>query len=224
MQSTIGSTGIQETTTELALADWLTEEFPVTPEPAFRGPPRRPRLQAGLLVVLVLIIGLLAGLGSAWALRGAADPSAAPRTNVSQTPSPTSYDVIGILKAVGPHSVRVSSGGTTATYQVTSATRITRGTVVVRLQTLKVGEQVTVRLGLADPTSSTLSAESISVKAAVTKPRVSARPTVAPTSAVVTPSPQVAVPAPSAVAPVRGSNGFGSGIGSRTIGGGFARH
>jgi hypothetical protein len=168
MQSAIGCAGIQETTAELALADWLTEEFLIAPEPAPPRLRRRTGLRVAMSAVLALLIGLLAGLGTAWALRGGADPSAAPRASaasaapessgVSLTPSPTSRDVLGILTAVGARSIRVSSGSITATYQVNSATRITRGTVVVRLQTLKVGEQVTVRLAFADSTSAALSA------------------------------------------------------------------
>ena len=230
MQSTIGDAGIKETTAELALADWLTEEFPVVPKPP---PPRRrtaPRF--ALMAVVMLLIGLLAGLATAW-VRGAADSSAAPQTGAASAapassgaalaPSLSSHDVIGTVTAVGTRSISVRSGSIISTYQVTAATRITRGTSVVRLQTLKVGEQVTIRLGFADSTSTVLTARAISVKAAVAKPRASARATPAPAPAVLTPGPQAEVSAPATVVvPSLPANAFGTGVGNRTFGGGLS--
>jgi hypothetical protein len=220
-------------TAELSLADQPTEEFAVpAPHPA-PGRVRRRRVPVSVLAVLMLLIGLAAGIGAALAVRGAADSTAAPRaggspsaaasSSVASEPSPTSHDVIGILTAVGSRSIGVSSGSITGTYQVTSATRITRGSVVVRLQTLKVGEQVTVRLGFADSTSAALTAQAITVKATlVPKPRASARATVAPQPAVVTASPQAVVRAPATVVtPARGTSGFAVGIGSQMVGGGL---
>ncbi|HEX4431732.1 MAG TPA: hypothetical protein VHZ96_20855 [Frankiaceae bacterium] len=208
---------------ELSWADWPTEEFAVP----FRQPlpRRRRRVPVAVLATLMLLIGLAAGLGAALAVRGAADPSAAPRAGASPkaapTPSPTSYDVSGTLTAVEATSISVSTGSVTATYRVTSATRITRSAVVIRLQTLKVGEQVTVRLGFANSTSRVLVARAITVKAA---PKASAAATsspaqasAAPQPAVVTPSPQAVVPAPATVvAPTRGI-GYGAGVGGGVV-------
>lgn len=214
----VDSAAVEVSTAELPLADWPTEEFAVPfAHPAVLR--RRRRVPVAVLAILMLLVGLVAGLGAALAIRGAADSPAAPRTGVSSEPSPTSHDVVGILTAVGATSISVSSGSITSTYQVTPATRITRGTAVVRLQTLRIGEQVTVRLGFADSTSAKLTAQAISVtaisaKATPAKPRSSARATAAPAPVVVAPTPQAVVTASAPVGvPTRGSTGFGSGIG-----------
>lgn len=244
--------GTQESTAELSLADRPTEELtaPLRPAPAPGRQHPRKRVLVSVLAVLMLLVGLAAGVGAALAFRGVADPSATPRGGgspsasrqqaaVAGEPSPTSHDVIGILTAVGPRSVRVSSGSITGTYLVTTSTRITRGRTVIALNQLKVGEQVTVGLAFADSTSTALTAQTITAKAATVKPAAVThrRPTPSSSSmraaATTTASTVQTVPhavTPPAVArtftaPAAGTAGFGSFSGGRAGiggGGGFA--
>ena len=88
MDNTIGCGGIQEATAELAIADWLTEELPVAA--ARPGPPLlrcRSRLWVAAPALLMLVIGLVAGIALALNARGAAHTSAAPRVTTDPSPS-----------------------------------------------------------------------------------------------------------------------------------------
>lgn len=225
-----------ESTAELSWADRPTEELAVAPpRPVAPARPRRRRVPIGVLAILMLVVGLAAGVGAMLAFRGVADSSAAPRDSpgAASEPSPTSHVVIGILTAVSSRSVRVSSGSITGTYLVTPATRITRGNTVVSLRTLKVGEQVNVRFAFADSTSTALTAQTITVKAATVKPATvthqRATPSPTPTAVARIPLRTTTNTAPAAratvAAPARGTTGFagrtGASFGNRTVGGGF---
>jgi hypothetical protein len=86
--------GIAETRSALALADWLTEEFPIATWPAVPPvPPARRRWwhwrppRAGLVAGLMLVAGLLAGVGATYAYHELADTFAAPHTSDAQIPA-----------------------------------------------------------------------------------------------------------------------------------------